>query len=341
MKTLILMHKDLVPPEEVNEKEVDWEKIPWMTEYDVITHLKKFGHNIKVLGVISDLTKIRTAIKEFKPKIVFNLLEEFNGEAVFDQNVVSYLELLKMPYTGCNPRGLILARDKSLSKKILTYHRIRTPKFQVFPCNQHQKKLRLNSFPLIVKCLNEESSLGISQASVVHNEEKLLERVQFIHKNFFTDAIVEEFIEGTECYVGVIGNYRLKALPVWQLFFKETENPEKEFYTTNAKHSPKYRERRGVETGPAKLDEALIKEMQKVAKKTFRALNLNGYARIDMRVTAEGRIYIIEANPNPDISEFDDFAQSALAAGIKYPTLLNKLLKLGRLWSPTTSFYHV
>ncbi|TNF00260.1 MAG: D-alanine--D-alanine ligase, partial [Deltaproteobacteria bacterium] len=172
-RILVIMHKDLVPPDDVDPKKLDPFTTTYLTEADVIYTLKSLGHEVKAIGIISDLVPLREAIEVFKPHIVFNLLEEFDGEAVFDQNVVSYLELLRVPYTGNNPRGLIFARDKALTKKILTYHRIKTPKFHVFPKNKKTKRPSQLNFPLIVKCLDEEASLGISQASVVHNDEKL------------------------------------------------------------------------------------------------------------------------------------------------------------------------
>lgn len=334
MKVLVLVHPDLIPPEVEDEESVAWEKVPWATEYDVITTLKRAGHAVEVLGVSDSLREIRQAVKEFKPAVVFNLLEEFKGEAIFDQNIVSYLELVGVPYTGCNPKGLILSRDKALSKKLLAYHRIKTPKFQVFPRNQPKRKVLINCYPLIVKCLNEESSMGISQASVVHSQEDLIKRVRFIHEKYQVDAIAEEFIEGIEYFIGVMGNYRLKVFHPRVLQFKNSTNPEKEFYSENAKHSYKYRTRKGISTAPAEIDEEFLSHLKKVVKKTFRVLGLNGYARIDIRVNSEGQCYVLEANPNPDISEFDDFAESANRDGIKYKDLLNKILTLGRQWSP-------
>ena len=333
-RILVLVHDLLVPPEEVKASEIDRYSTEWVTEYDVITQLKKLGHQVEVQGVFSDITKIRTKVEEFKPHIVFNLLEEFDGESLFDQNVVSYLELLRMPYTGCNPRGLILGRDKSLAKKILNYHRIKTPQFQVFPRN---KKVKLNSklpFPMIVKCLNEEASLGISQASIVQTEDKLMERVNYLHSKFGVDVIVEQFIEGREFYVGVMGNYRIETLPVWELVFSKADNPEKELYSRRAKWNEKYRNRKGIKTGKAKLEDSEEKRIQTVAKKTYKALNLNGYARIDLRMDDKGDLYIIEANPNPNIASDDEFANSAAHLKIKYGDLLEKLIKLGLQWSP-------
>ncbi|MGB6967707.1 MAG: D-alanine--D-alanine ligase, partial [Methyloceanibacter sp.] len=137
-RVLVLMHADLVPPEDIAGRP-DAEVFEYKTEYDVVTGLRERGHEVEPLGLYDDLTPLRQAIQNFKPHIVFNLLEEFHGEPMLDQNVVSYLELVRVPYTGCNPRGLMIARDKALSKKILHYHRIRVPRFAVVPAG---RKLR-------------------------------------------------------------------------------------------------------------------------------------------------------------------------------------------------------
>lgn len=334
MKVLILVHEDLIPPDDMAPGDFNREEVPWVTEYDVKRALKANKHEVEVLGVYEDLKKIQSVVQRFEPKVVFNLLEEFKGEAIFDQNVVSYLELLGVPYTGSNPKGLIIARDKALCKKILTYHKIPTPKFQVFPRNNTKTQLRLKDFPLIVKCLNEEASLGISQASVVHNLEKLRERVEFIHDKFRTDAIVEEFIEGNEYFVGVIGNYRLQTFPVWELRFDKVKNPERQFYSTNAKFDEDYRSRKGITTQRAEIHSDMRDQLQKVAKRAYRALGLSGYARVDLRVDKNGKPFVIEVNPNPDISETDDFASSAKAAGLSYKKLLNQIIRLGSQWTP-------
>lgn len=328
-RVLVLLHEDLVPPLDQKLKKQDIEFEPWETEYEVCRELENLGHKIHVLGAQYDLSKIREAIDEFKPHIVFNLLEEFHAHALFDQNIVSYLELLKIPYTGCNPRGLIIGRDKALSKKILTYHRIKVPKFFVFKKNQKIKILKNIPYPMIVKCLNEESSTGISGASIVNNDEKLKERIIFLHEKYQDDVIVEQFIEGREFFVGVYGNQKLTSLPIWELEFGESDNPEKEIYSTNAKFSKSYRKRKGIKTKKAKVNETLEKKIHKISKRTYKLLGLSGYARIDLRVTADEKIYIIEANPNPGISRHDEFASSAKDHGLKYAELLQKILSLG------------
>lgn len=327
------MHKDLVPPLELSEKDFDRDEVPWITEWDVIKGLESLGHIATPVGVISDLEVIKDAIDEHSPNIIFNLLEEFDGDVLLDQNIVSYLELLRIPYTGCNPRGLMLARDKALAKKIFLHHDIKTPRFQVFPKNKKNKKNESLQYPLIVKCLTEEASLAISKASVVHSDEKLLERVDYINQKIGVDAIVEEFIEGREFFVGILGNDKLSALPVWELKFENVERPEKEFYSNRAKWNTKYRSRKGIKTEAASLSKEKTDEIHKICKTTYKHLNLSGYARVDLRMANNGEVYIIEVNPNPCISRIDEFASSAESIEISYTDLLKDILKLAKSWS--------
>lgn len=332
-KIIVLMHEDLVPPEGVSLSAEEREKSPFKTEYDVVRTLKKNGHTVHTLGVYDDLGVIREAVTREKPHVIFNLLEEFKGNTLFDSNVVSFLELMGVPYTGSNPRGLMLARDKALAKKIMSYHRLKTPKFHVFLKNKKVKLPKALKYPLIVKCLWEEASYGISKGSVVHSEAKLLERIEFIRENLQTDALVEEFVAGRELYVGILGNDRLEALPVWELSFDNVREPGEEIYSANAKFNSEYRKRKGIGTGPAKLSADEARRIQDVCKRVYQTLHLSGYARIDLRLTDEGQIMILEANPNPDICFDDEFAEAALKAGWKYPDLLEKIVTLGMSWS--------
>src|ERR1700704_1596446 len=212
LRVLALMHRHLVPPETIEEG-TDITAAPWRTEYDVVSSLTAMGHEVRPLAVHDDLGDLRRASEEWKPDIAFNLLEGFDDISIFDQNVVSHLELLKLSYTGCNPRGLLLARDKSLSKKLMAYHRIPMPEFEVFRIGRPIRRPKRLTFPLMVKSLTEESSIGISPASVVDSDEKLKERVAFIHESIGTAAIVEQYIEGRELYVGLLGNQTLQAMP--------------------------------------------------------------------------------------------------------------------------------
>jgi D-alanine-D-alanine ligase len=300
------------------------------TEYDVVTTLRAGGHDVRPLGVQHELRPIRDEVESWKPDVVFNLLEQFHGEAVYDQNVASYLELLRVPYTGCNPRGLMLARGKDLSKKLVHYHRIPVPAFAVFPLRRKIKRPKRLALPLIVKSLSEDASLGIAQASVVDTEEKLAERVAFIHERIGTAALVEQYIAGRELYVGVLGNDRLRVLPVWEIDFGQLTPGAWPIATERAKHNPDYQERHGILQGPAKeLAPDLALRIQRSAKRIYRVLELDGYARIDFRLSADGVPYYIEANPNPEIAEREEFANAAVHDGIAYPELLNRLLALG------------
>src|SRR5258705_11825571 len=197
LRVLALVHRPLNPTEEVEEG-TDITAEPWRTEYDVISTLRAMGHEVQALGVHDDLGEIRRVATEWKPHIAFNLLEAFDDITIFDQNVVSHLELLKLSYTGCNSRGLLLARDKSLSKKLLAYHRIPVPDFEVFRAGRPIRRPKRLEYPLIVKSLTQEASIGISQASVVDTDEKLKERVTFIHESIGTTAIAERYVDGRE-----------------------------------------------------------------------------------------------------------------------------------------------
>jgi D-alanine-D-alanine ligase len=304
-------------------------------EYDVVATLRHAGHEVHPLGIGNDLSPIGKSIEEWKPDIACNLLEGFADVSVFDQNVVSYLELLRIPYTGCNPRGLLLARDKALSKKLLSYHRIAVPNFVVVPFGRRARRPKRLMFPLIVKSLTTESSIGISQASVVDSDEKLQERVKFIHDSLGTDAIVEQYIDGRELYVGVLGNQRLRVFPVWELLFKSLPDEAHRIATERVKWSVKHQKAWGVKTEQAKnLPNGLFERIQHLCKRVYRILWLSGYARIDLRLDATGKVYVLEANPNPQLAYGEDFAESAEKVGIGYEELLQRILNLGRKWRP-------
>ncbi|MFT7616804.1 MAG: D-alanine-D-alanine ligase [Planctomycetota bacterium] len=336
LRVLAITHESLVPPENPTADEI--EKAPWKMDYDVLKTLQELGHTVKTLGMSSELGPIREAIKEFNPHIAFNLLDEFDGEILFDQNVVSYLELLGVPYTGCNPRGLILGRDKALSKKLLYYHRIPVPDFAVFRRGMRVKKPKKLEYPLIVKSLIEQASAGISQASVVSDDNALAERVKFIHEKIGTDAIAESFIEGRELYVGIVGNKRLQVFPVWELQFGNMAGGASRIATAKVKFDIEYQKKREIKNVEASgIPEETLKKIQRICKRVYRVLDLNGYARIDIRLRNDGKPFILEANPNPQIAWRDEFAESAEKAGLSYPELIQKLLGLGLRWQPRRS----
>ena len=333
-RILVLVHPDLVPPDEAKPEEVLGS--PWKTEYDVVKTLKELGHEIQVIPVGGELGGLRQAIHDFKPTVAFNLLEGFDEVVTFDANIVAYLELLKVRYTGCNSRGLLLGRDKAIAKKLLTYHRIPVPDFAIFPRGRRMKKPKKLPFPLFVKSLTLDASIGISQASVVETEEKLTERVQFIHEKVGTDALVEQFIDGREMYVGVLGNRQLATLPIWELLFTKMPDDVRKIATERLKWSLSYQKKHGIVSDEAKdLPPEISKRIREVCKRVYKVLQMSGYARIDLRLAADGRVYVIEANPNPQLSRDEDFAQSALKQGVEYPDLVERIVTLGRSFEPT------
>ena len=319
----------------VDVSQVDLATVEWKTEFDVTSTLNDIGHDVLQLGVKDDLGVIRQAVDDFKPQIAFNLMEAFHEVGAFDMNVVSYLELLRLPYTGCNPRGMVLSRDKALSKQLMAYHRIPVPEFSVFRRGQAVKRPRRLEFPLIVKSLTQEASIGIAQASVVDDDVKLKERVEFVHKSIGTDAIAERFVDGRELYVGVIGNERLQVFPVWEMQFGQMPEGVHRIATDRVKWSVKYQKKHGIQTGAAAgLPDGLLESVQRIAKRVYRTLNMSGYARMDLRMDADGKFYVLEANANPQLAFGEDFAESAERAGLKYEELLQRILSVGLRWHP-------
>jgi D-alanine-D-alanine ligase len=329
LRALVVVHASLVPPENLeghSEKEID----EWRTEYDVISTLRKLGHEVRCVGVLDSLTELRGAVADWEPDIVFNLLEEFDGIVTYDQHVVAFLELLRQPYTGCNPRGLLLSRDKSLCKQLLAYHRIATPQFSVFRRGARIQVPRRLRFPLFVKSTVEDASLGIAQASVVEDAAKLKERIEFVHAQIKSDALVEEYIEGRELYVAVLGNERLTRLPVWEMVFGSMPSSLAAIATRKVKWDKRYQQKYGITThAAADLPPQVLTALDRLSRRIYRALGLSGYARMDFRLTPEGQVYVLEANANPNLEAEEDFAESARAAGTPYPQLLERLMDLG------------
>lgn len=329
LRVLVLMHPDHVPPDSLDGLDPQ-DALALKAEFDIVQCLRKLGHEARPLGVQDEFLPIRDAVEEFKPHVVFNLLEEFHNNVLFDQNVVSLLELLRVPYTGCNPRGLILARSKSLSKKLLAYHRIPIPDFLVIPRGHRTRRPKKLEFPLFVKSLMEHASYGIAQASLVEDDERLAERVAFVHDSIGTDAIAERFIEGREIYVGVLGNARLVALPPLELVFENMPANAPLIATAKAKHDLHYQAKRGIVLQAAEgLEPEVAERIARLAKRIYRTLELDGYARIDFRLSSDNVPYFLDANPNPDISDGEELASAAELVGMNYGDLVSRILGLG------------
>ena len=300
------------------------------TEANVLVALDQLGHTTQHLAIFDDLDLLRQKLQSFQPDVIFNLADQFRNNRAFDQNIVSFLEMQGLPFTGCGSTGLTLCKHKGISKKILGYHRIHVPEFVTIARGKRIARPPRLRFPILVKPLKEEASIGISQASLVENDDQFKERVQFIHDKYGNDVIAEEYIEGREFYVSTMGNHRLQVFPIRELVFKQVPPDEPKIATYRAKWDEEYRKRWGLQNQFAEgLDPAFATEIQERCKRIYRLLTIDGYARLDLRVTANNEVYFIEANPNPILAEDEDFAQSAMKTGLSYPRLIERIIRLG------------
>lgn len=333
-RVLLMVHETLVPPADASSlSNTDIEE--FRTEYNVLQTLRRLGQEVRVVGIGDQLTELRETIDAWRPHIVFNLLDEFSGIVSYDHYVVAYLELMRQPYTGCNPRGMMLSRDKVLTKRVLATHRVATPAFRLFPFGRQFREPRGLTFPLFVKSATEDASLGISQASLVEDMASLRERVEFIHDQVQSDALVEEYIDGRELYVGVLGNTRLTALPAWEMDFGSLSRAQTRIATRKVKWDRKYQEKHGIATGKARdLSPEQAELLARLAKRTYRALYMSGFARMDFRLRADGRFFLLEANANPNLSRGEDLAESAKAVGTSYTSLIARIVNLGLSYKP-------
>lgn len=302
----------------------------WKTESNVLAALAELGHSVEHLAIFDDLNLLRQKLDSFQPDVIFNLADQFKNNRAFDQNIASFLEMHGIVFTGCGSTGLTLCKHKAISKKILGYHRIRVPEFTVIPRGKRCARPARLKFPILVKPLKEEASYGIAQASFVETDAQFKERVLFIHEKHNNDAIAEEYIAGREFYVSLLGNHQLTVLPIRELVFKEVPPDEPKIATYRAKWDEEYRKRWGLQNQFAKdLDPVLAKQIAQTCKRIYRLLTIDGYARLDLRVTPANEIYFIEANPNPILAADEDFAQSALKAGLAYPQLIERIIRTG------------
>ena len=330
-KLKVLALFDAIAPTTIDQDlSAELKTADWKTEANVLAALHALGHEAEHLAIFDNLDLLRQKLEAFAPDVLFNLADQFKNNRGFDQNIVSLLEMQGVPFTGCGATGLVLCKHKGISKKILSYHRIHTPNFVVIPRGQRVARPRQLNFPLLVKPVKEEASLGIAQASFVENDEQFRERVTFIHEKHDSDAIAEEYIAGRELYVSLIGNMRLTVFPIRELVFREVPPDEPRIATYRAKWDEEYRKRWGLQNQFAEgLEPALVAQIEQVCKRIYRLLTIDGYARIDLRLTATNEIYFIEANPNAILAEDEDFALSAGKAGLPYAQLIDRIVRQG------------
>jgi D-alanine-D-alanine ligase len=327
MKILVLF--DVASPVDPNEpfsvKSLQEQDKP--TEASVVKCLGRLNHDIETLAVFDNVSAIVEKLKTYAPDIVFNLTETFRHDRSYEPNIPALLELMKVRYTGSGPEALLLCKDKALTKKVLAYHRVRSPRFLVSHRAHPLRRLRRFIFPAFVKPVGQEGSDGISKASFVREEEEAIERVRFIHQKFDCDALIEEYVDGRELYLSVLGNHRLQVFPSREIFFDQVPEDAPKFATFSAKWNEQYRKKWGIRNGPAEsLEEGVQKNLPDLARKVYRLLKIRGFGRIDVRLTPQGEVFVIEANPNPSLAQDEDFAQSAAQAGISYDELIQKIL---------------
>ena len=298
------------------------------TENDVLSGAAlECGYEVHRVSLFDDVRPLLDAVRDIKPEVIFNLCDTFDNVTHWDKNILATMELLGVPCTGATSSALFLCNDKALSKKILRFHRVRTPRFHTFYRGHKVWLPKTLKLPCIIQPLTEEASRGISQASIVDDETTFLARVKMIHERMTLDAIAEEYIDGRELYVSIIGDSALRVLPAREMTFGQMAEDEPRIATYKAKWDDAYRKRWGIKNHLAKtLEPELQKRVDDTCKRAYRALNIRSYARLDLRVTAAGNVYVIEPNANPCIAKDDELAQSALKAGITYPSLIRKVV---------------
>jgi D-alanine-D-alanine ligase len=331
LKVLVLSDLSKAVPKDHDFSE-EMKSPDWKAEADVIGALKSLGHTVRLLAVYDDPGQILDEIKSNPPDIVFNLSEQFNSRSEYERDVAGLLEMMGVVYTGTGVTGLTLCKNKGMSKEILSYHRIRVPDFAIFPPGPVIRRPKKLDFPLFIKPLKDEASYGISQDSFVENDQAFVDRIRFIHERMNQEAIAEEYIEGRELYVSILGNRRLEVLPIREVIFSKMPEDKPQFATFKAKWDEAYRERWGIEnTFAGDLPDGTAERIARVCKRAYRTLQIRGYGRIDLRLTDEGSIFVLEANPNPNLATDDELAQSAIKSGMRYPELIQQILRLAFL----------
>lgn len=329
LKVLLLFNSPYETPRGYEFKDEFADPENMYTEKDVAEALKTNGYEVRLLGLYKKVIPLLEELEEFKPDLVFNMADVFQDKSHFDKNVAALLEMVGVPYTGASSDVLFICNNKALSKKILRFHRLRVPRFHTFYRGHKIWRPRTIKLPAVIKPLCEEASRGISQASIVDSEESFIERIKFIHDNMSMDAIAEEYIDGRELYVTILGHKRLTVLPPREIKFGQLPEDEPRIATYKAKWDDNYRDRWGIKSVFAgKLADGVEERIIDCCKRAYRALNMQSYIRFDIRVTPEGRVYIIEPNANPCLARIDEMAQSAEKSNIPYPQLIKKIVNL-------------
>jgi D-alanine-D-alanine ligase len=319
MKITVLTYLD-----SKNENSKDYEAVV----PQVAKALRSLGHRVSILGSHGNVKRLTAGLSRRKPDLVFNLMEMF-GENIFgDIPVAGLLDLCGLKYTGSGPGELYLSQDKGLTKKLLAFEDILYPRFLVFSRGEAFETGGNLRMPLFVKPLRSDSSLGIGGKSLVHDAVALMERVAYIRKELNDSALAEEYIEGREFFVGVLGNTQAKALPPVEVDFTGFPEGVPKVLDSKAKWDVRSKEYKGTKSVLANLPDELRARLQKVAVDAYRALRVRDYGRVDIRLTETGEIYVLEVNASCYLERSSEFAMAAAAAGMDYPQLIERIVQL-------------
>lgn len=317
-----LANADFVPYFEVEE-------LTPIEEYKLMAErLRNKGVDAYTLNIKDDIDILLKNIKKHKPDVVFNFVEIFKDDSRLEMNMVGLLELLGIPYTGAPPMALANCQSKVLAKRLLNAVGVKTPQFMVIREEKKQYRHKLN-FPLIIKPAFEDASVGIENESIVKNNRELKERINYILKYFAQPALVEEFIEGRELNVAIMGDKEPVALPISEIDFTDMPGHLHNIVSYQAKWDPHHESyHKTIPICPAELPKRIEKRAKDIAIKAFKTMHCRDYARVDMRLSADNKLYVLEVNPNPDLTEGAGFMRSADAAGLNYTSTLKKIINL-------------
>src|SRR5215208_2174667 len=330
----ILVLYDRVLVDETEEQAPAAEKSPVVrtldkkeVEEEVAEALTKLGHE-SVLYELDGTQKSLLGLAKTDCDLVFNLAESFADDDTADFKIGAYLDLIGRKFTGAGANGMMLAQDKAIAKKIFAFHGIHTPTF----AKSYRGRLDFSHdlhFPVIVKPAREDGSIGIEFSAVVNSIRELMERIDWLHANFDSPVLIEEYVEGREMYVGVIGNEKPEALPVIELDLSKLPEGTPRIAAAEVKWGKGTKAYRDTKSAVATdLPEEAVTALQQTAVAAYQALELRDYGRVDMRLQADGRVQVIEVNPNPWLSSRAEFVMAARKSGRTYTSLIGEIVEL-------------
>lgn len=304
-------------------------KDPLHDREEIFEALTKLGHEPSY-HVLDGRNQTLLSLARCGADLIFNLTESYAGDDTMDKNIASYLELLQIPYTGSGPEALHLAQDKSVAKKIFDFHKIKTPNFAVSYKGRTDHSHDIE-FPLIVKPVSEDGSIGIDSGSVVESVKELMERIGYIHEEFDSPALIEEYIEGREIYAAILGNDNPEVLPLIELDLSKLPKGTPRIACQEVKFDHETEAYKVTKSAPVEdLDDETTQKLQDTGLAAFRALKLRDYGRIDMRLNKKGEVYVIEANPNPWLASAAEFTMAAKKGGYSFAEMIEKLVGLAQ-----------